>query len=159
MLDQDAVTNIYTSNEEAMITINQIDNEPYIIADIFGKLAQQNINIDMISQTAPVNGKVNISFTLPQQDLGNAIQIIGEYNTANPAVRTDVYADITKITVEGPGMERQSGVAAKVFEIMAKQNIRIKIITTSETKISYVIDQRDEKHAVEAIIEAFNLYE
>jgi 4-hydroxy-tetrahydrodipicolinate reductase len=159
MLDQDAVTNIYTSNEEAMITINQIDNEPYIIADIFGKLAQQNINIDMISQTAPVNGKVNISFTLPQQDLGNAIQIIGEYNTANPAVRTDVYADITTITVEGPGMERQSGVAAKVFEIMAKQNIRIKIITTSETKISYVIDQRDEKHAVEAIIEAFNLYE
>ena len=158
MLDRNAVTNIYTSNEEAMITINQVPNEPAITADIFGKLAQRNINIDMISQTAPVNGHVNISFTLPQQELGNAIRIIGEYNAANPEVRTDVFADITKLTVEGLGMERQSGVAAKIFEIMARQDIRIKIITTSETKISYIIDQREEKHAVEAIMEAFRLY-
>lgn len=157
LLNESMVTNIYTSNEESMITINQMPNEPIIIAGIFGKIAKKNINIDMISQTAPVNGLVNISFTLPIRDLGNAIQIIGEYNAANPTIRTDVFGDITKLTVEGLGMERQVGVAAKVFEIMAKQDICIKIITTSETKISYVIDQEDEKQAVEAIIDAFQL--
>ncbi len=157
MLEESSVTNIYTSNQESMITINQIPNEPTVMAGIFGKLGQQNVNIDMISQTAPMNGLVNISFTLPERDLSKAILIIGAFNTANPTIRTDVFGDITKLTVEGLGMERQSGVAAKVFEIMAIQNIRIKIITTSETKISYVIDQIDEKRAVEAIIEAFDL--
>lgn len=157
MLDENAVTNIYTSNEEAMITINHISNDAAVAADIFEKLADKGINIDMISQTAPMNGLVNMSFTLPQKELGNAIQIIGEYNKANPEVRTDVFGDITKLTVEGLGMERQSGVAAKIFKIMAKQDIRIKIITTSETKISYIIDQRDERSAVEAIIDAFGL--
>ena len=157
MLEESSVTNIYTSSREAMITIHQVPNEPPIIAGIFGKLAKDNINVDMISQTAPSNGLVNISFTLPESSLSKAVHAIGEYNNACSTMRTDVFAEITKLTVEGLGMERQSGVAARVFEVMAAQDIRIKIITTSETKIACVIDQEDEKRAVEAIIEAFDL--
>jgi 4-hydroxy-tetrahydrodipicolinate reductase len=157
MLDEDAVTSIYASNDEIMMTINQVSNEPAVMAEIFGKLAKQHININMISQTAPVNGRVSISFTLPRQEQDNASRIMQEYQAAHPEVHADVYTDVTKLTVEGPGMERQSGVAARIFEVMARQDIRIRIITTSETKISYVIDERDEKHAVEAILDAFQL--
>jgi 4-hydroxy-tetrahydrodipicolinate reductase len=157
MLDQDAVTSIYSSNEEVMMTINRVSNEPAVIAEIFGRLARQYININMISQTAPVNGQVSISFTLPRQELGNAARIMEEYHAEHPEVHADVFPDVTKLTVEGPGMERQPGVAARIFDAMARQDIRIKIITTSETKVSYIIDQRDEKHAVEAILEAFQL--
>jgi len=157
MLEQSAVTNIYTSNDEVMVTVNQMPGDTGMMAALFGKLARENINIDMISQTAPMNGLVNLSFTLPEKHLNKAINVIGEFNTANPTVRTDVFINITKLTVEGLGMEHQSGVAARIFEIMAKQGIGIKLITTSETKISYVIDQIDEKSAVEAIIDAFGL--
>ncbi len=147
--------NIQTSNDDSMITINQLPNEPSIIADIFTSLAEQNINIDMISQTAPVNGLINLSFTLPLADLGTAIQVIGRYNKEKATVRTDVYADITKLTVEGMNMEAQAGVAAKLFRTLAENNIKIKIITTSETKISCVIDQQDENRAMEALISSF----
>ncbi|MDD3613731.1 MAG: ACT domain-containing protein [Clostridia bacterium] len=109
----------------------------------------------MISQTAPVNGLINLSFTLPLADLGTAIQVIGRYNKEKATVRTDVYADITKLTVEGMNMEAQAGVAAKLFRTLAENNIKIKIITTSETKISCVIDQQDESRAMEALISSF----
>ena len=75
----------------------------------------------------------------------------------HPEVRTDIFEEITQLTVEGLGMERQSGVAARVFEALARQDIRIKLITTSETKISLVIDRTNEKAASEAIIAAFDL--
>jgi 4-hydroxy-tetrahydrodipicolinate reductase len=157
MLEQSAVTNIYTSNDEVLVTVYQMPSDTGMISALFSKLARESINIDMISQTAPANGLVNVSFTLPEKHVNKAINVIGEFNTANPTVRTDVFINITKLTVEGLGMEHQSGVAARIFEIMAKQGIGIKIITTSETKISFVIDQIDEKSAVEAIIDAFGL--
>ncbi|HZK33939.1 MAG TPA: ACT domain-containing protein [Bacillota bacterium] len=109
----------------------------------------------MISQTAPVKGLINISFTLPHADLAVAIQTIGKYNKANPTVRTDVYADITKLTVEGMNMETQAGVAARLFDALATCDVRIKIITTSETKISCVVNQKDESIAMEAVVKAF----
>lgn len=157
LLYQDAVTNIYTNNEQVMVTVNRLPDEPSLIADIFGNLAMQGINIDIISQTAPVDNHISLSFTLPHQNLMHAVDAIAGVEKTNPEVQTHVFKDITQLSVEGSGMERQSGVAARVFETMAKQGIRIKLITTSETKISLVIHQRDEKAASEAIIAAFRL--
>lgn len=157
LLDQNTVTNLYTNNQQVMVTVNQLPDEPAIIAGIFDNLAKQGINVDMISQTAPVNGHINLSFTLPRENLKHAVDAINEVKETNQEIRTDIFKEITQITVEGPGMERQSGVAARVFEALAKQDIRIKLITTSETKISLVIARRDEKAASEAIITAFGL--
>ncbi|MGI6140983.1 MAG: ACT domain-containing protein [Caldicoprobacterales bacterium] len=157
LLDQNTVTNLYTNNQQVMVTVNQLPDEPAIIAGIFDNLAKQGINVDMISQTAPVNGHINLSFTLPRENLEQAVGTIDEVQKTNQEIRTDIFKEITQITVEGPGMERQSGVAARVFEALAKQDIRIKLITTSETKISLVIARRDEKAASEAIITAFGL--
>ena len=157
LLDKDAVTHIYTNNEQVMVTVNRLPYKPVLIAELFGSLAKQGINIDMISQTAPVDDHINLSFTLPGQNLKQAVDTIAEVETSNPEIQTDVFENITQLSVEGPGMERQSGVAARVFEVLAKQGIGIKLITTSETKISLVIPRRDEKAASEAIIAAFRL--
>jgi 4-hydroxy-tetrahydrodipicolinate reductase len=157
LLDQNTVTNLYTNNEQVMITINKLPDKPALIAGIFAGLAKQGINVDMISQTAPVADHINLSFTLPAQNLDQAINTIEEAKESNPEIHTDIFENITQLTVEGSGMERQSGVAAQVFEVLARQDIGIKLITTSETKISLVIPRREEKSATEAIIAAFGL--
>ena len=157
MLDQNAVTNIHTNNEEAMITVNCDSDDPTFAAKIFGKLAQQDIVIDLISQTVPENGGIRLSFTLPQQEQDHAMQILEKCKVGDSSVKANTCSDITRLTVEGPGMERQPGVAAKVFEIMAEQDIRVKMISTSETKIAVILPRQDEKRAVESILEAFHL--
>ncbi|HHW69761.1 MAG TPA: 4-hydroxy-tetrahydrodipicolinate reductase [Clostridiales bacterium] len=157
MAHESLVTSVYTEQDIAMITLNSLPNSSEIIAKIFKALGEHNINIDMISQTAPVNSRINISFTLPEEDLNKAIEITGPFNTQIPELRTDVFAEICKITVEGLGMEKYAGVAGDVFSTMAKNNINIKIITTSETKISFIIDAVDESKAVQAIKDTFNL--
>ena len=157
MAYQTQVTNIYTSKDAAMITLNSLPNSPKIVADIFKALGDSGINIDMISQTAPVNNRINISFTLPEKDLNKAIELIGPFNTRIGELRTDVFAEISKITVEGLGMEKQTGIAGKVFEVMADNDLSIKIITTSETKISFIVDMIDEENAMTALKNAFNL--
>ncbi|WP_279380661.1 ACT domain-containing protein [Caldicoprobacter guelmensis] len=155
--EQAVVTNIYSDNQQALITINNIPDNTSAIAQIFENIAQQNINIDLISQTTPLNGRLSISFTLPRKDLEKAIDVVNDLQALLPTISLNTYEDIVKLSVEGPGMAQQPGIAAKVFSIMAQQNIRIMAITTSETKISYVIHTLDEKKALEALMEAFEL--
>jgi len=155
--EQAAVTNIYSDNQQALITINSIPDSTTAIAQILESIAQHNINIDLISQTTPVNGKVNISFTLPRKDLKKAMEAINGLKTLFPSINLNAYEDIVKLSVEGSGMAQQPGIASKVFSLMAQQNIRIMAITTSETKISYIIHPLDERKALEALMEAFEL--
>ena len=157
LTQQTAVTNISSSNREALVTINDVPYDAYAVAAIFQSLAKQNINIDMISQTAPVDGKINISFSLLREDLQKAVTAVNELQSAYPAISLNTNGHIVKLSVEGTGMEHQPGIAAKIFTIMAEQNISIKAITTSETKVSYIIERQDEKKALEALMMAFEL--
>jgi aspartokinase len=154
---QSIVTHVYTSDEEALVTIYDIPHDPHKIVQIFKKIGEQKIILDMISQTAPVEGKVGISFTLPRSDLGRTQGLLNEFKSTIPQIQFGILPEITKITVEGPGMEVQSGVAARVFEAMAGQDIALETITTSETKISYIILQVNRERAVEAIRKAFDI--
>ena len=157
LTQQTAVTNISSSKREALVTINDVPYDAYAVAAIFQSLAKQNINIDMISQTAPVDGKINISFSLTRDDLQKAVTAVNELQSAYPAISLNTNGHIVKLSVEGTGMEHQPGIAAKIFTIMAEQNISIKAITTSETKVSYIIERQDEKKALEALMMAFEL--
>jgi len=155
--EQAVVTNIYSDNQQALITISNIPDNTVAIAKIFESIARQNINIDLISQTTPVGGLLNISFTLPIKDLEKAIEAVNDLQASFPTISLNTYEDIVKLSVEGPGMAQQPGIASRVFSIMAQQNIRIMAITTSETKISYIIHPLDERRALEALMEAFEL--
>lgn len=124
---------------------------------IFGELARMDVNIDMISQTAPYHGSVNLSFTAPKSD-EDMVQIVADkivekFNN----IEVDIEKDITKLSVVGIGMRSQSGVAAKMFEILAENNIAFKQVTTSEIRISYVIDTINKQKALEAVARGFNL--
>jgi 4-hydroxy-tetrahydrodipicolinate reductase len=154
---QSTVSHVYTSDEDALVAIYGIPHDPHKITEVFKKIGEQKVNLDMISQTAPVDDKVSISFTLPRQDVERTVALLEEFQTAMPQLQLEVLSEISKITVEGPGMEVQSGVAARVFEVMANQNIALKTITTSETKISYIIPQADCSRAVAAIKTAFGI--
>ncbi len=155
--EQSAVTNLATSSEEALVTVHHIQDDPQQVARIFQQLADAGINIDMISQTAPENGTVNISFTLLRKSVTGAVKLLEGFRRSNPRLKVDVLRGIYKIAVEGAGMERQSGVAARVFSAMAGEGIAIRTVTTSETKISYCIDLADAERAVAAIRETFHL--
>ena len=154
---QSTVSHVYASDEDALVSLYGIPHEPQKITEVFKKIGEQKVNLDMISQTAPVEDKVSISFTLPRQDIERTLALLKKCQTEMPQLQLEVLPEITKITVEGPGMEVQSGVAAKVFEVMADHGIGLKTITTSETKISYIIPQEDRARAVEAIKAAFGI--
>jgi 4-hydroxy-tetrahydrodipicolinate reductase len=145
-----AVTRLYVSEEQALLTLLEVPYDTARIAAVFQGIARENISVDMISQTAPVDGRVEISFTLSRGDLDRARRLLG-------GLRTEVLTDAVKLAVEGPGMEVQSGVAARFFQAMAGVGARIHSVTTSETKISCVIDRADQARAAAAIKEAFRL--
>jgi 4-hydroxy-tetrahydrodipicolinate reductase len=154
---ESTVTNMYSSDEEALVSMSDIPYDPMNITKIFKDIGERKINLDMISQTAPVKGKVNISFTLPRKDLEQTMIVLKDYRDLFPQVQLDVISEITKISVTGPGMAVQSGVAAQVFEVMTSRGIALKAVTTSETKISYVISQKDRQMAIEAIKTTFGI--
>jgi aspartate kinase len=124
---------------------------------IFEKMASKDVNIDMISQTAPSHGYVNISFTAPENERYVIEEILEEIKKELPEIEIDMETNITKLSVVGIGMRSQSGVAAKMFKIFAENGIAFKQVTTSEIRISYTIDTRDKEKAIVAIAREFNL--
>jgi len=156
-MEKTAITGLAVDNNEAMITLNGVPHDIKIIADIFSKIAKLDINIDMISQTTPVNKLVSISFTIPKNDLYQATSILEQYKKDIFTFSYETFENITKLSVIGIGMKSQSGVAAKMFNILAENDIPVHIITTSEIKISYVINPEDQQKAIEAVAREYNL--
>jgi 4-hydroxy-tetrahydrodipicolinate reductase len=152
-----AVTRLYVSEDEALVTLYRVPQLPEALSKVFRRIGEANIMIDMISQTAPVEGQVNVSFTLLRQDAEAAGAILRSLEESVGTLEIKVMREITKIAVEGPGMETQSGVAARVFETLAARKIKIQSVTTSETKIALIIDRQDRPEAVAAIKQAFGL--
>ncbi|MGE5633494.1 MAG: aspartate kinase [Caulobacteraceae bacterium] len=156
-MERSAITGLAVNNDEAMITLNGVPHDTKVIANIFQSIANKAINIDMISQTFPVNKLVNISFTLPKTDLYQASEILNEFKKKIFTFSYEAYDNISKVSVVGLGMNSQSGVAAKVFNLLAENDIPVSIVTTSEIKISYVISPDDQQKAILAIAKEFDL--
>jgi 4-hydroxy-tetrahydrodipicolinate reductase len=155
IFNQSAITHIYQDDDQAMITMAGMPFSPSAIADIFSGIAEKNIKIDIISQTSPYDGKVSLSFSLPHSDIGECVKAIKKHAYGTTKIITD--ESLTKLTVEGAGMQRQSGVASKLFGALAEKDIGIYIITTSETKISFCVNTNNAKDAVAVVSEAFSL--
>jgi aspartate kinase len=154
-MESKPITGLATSDDDVAITIRDIDNDINLLSDIFESVAKKRINIDMISQTAPMNNKVNISFTLPKADLREALDIIEKFYSGKDKLFID--EDITKFSIVGIGMKTTSGVAARVFKVFKQNHIEVKMITTSEIRITCAIKQEDKQKAIELIATEFNL--
>jgi len=144
------IKGVAKDTDVAVITILNVPDEPGTSFKIFGLLAQKNINVDIILQSTGRDGKKDISFTCAQGEAETALRALKE-----SAHYTDVSVDTTcaKVSIVGAGMQSHSGVASKMFEALSNNNINIKMISTSEIKISCIIDRDDADKAVSAIHE------
>lgn len=156
-MQRSVITGLAVDNDEAMITLNGIPHDIKTISEIFQGLADRDINIDMISQTTPASNLVTISFTLPGSELKQAVELLEEFKKRLADFSYEAYESITKMSVVGLGMNSQPGVAARMFNILAENDIQIHTITTSEIKISFVVAQEDQQKAVVAIAKEFDL--
>lgn len=149
------VSGVTSDKNQAKITIVGVPDRPGIAADIFGKLAESNINVDMIIQNVGLDGKTDLSFTVAKTDLLRAIDVCD--NVKNNIGATKVVSDenIAKVSIVGVGMKSHAGVAAKMFKILSENNINIQMISTSEIKISCIIDEKFAELAVRTLHEKF----
>ena len=151
------VSGITYNRNEARISIYGVPDVPGVAAKIFGPIGNAGIIVDMIIQTARPDGKADLTFTVPRTDFKQAMEIVKKIAEELKAERVEGDDSIAKVSIIGAGMRTHSGVATKMFETLAKHGINIMMISTSEIKISCVIDEKFTELAVRALHEAFQL--
>lgn len=154
-MEKKVITGLSASDDILMVTVNNMLFRAENIAAIFEKLANENINIDMISQTAPLNGRVNVSFTASKEDFYAIERVMN--GIKNNEVGVVIEDNISKISVVGIGMMNQSGVTGKLFRLLADNEIEFRQVTTSEISISYTINREDKERMVKLLADELNL--
>jgi aspartate kinase len=142
------------SDREAKVTVHGVPDQPGLAAAIFGPIADANIVVDMIIQNVSADGTTDVTFTVPRGDLPEALRIVRATASRIGAGNVDSNAEVAKVSIVGLGMRNHAGVAAKMFRTLADHRINIQMISTSEIKISIVIDAKFEELAVRALADA-----
>ena len=141
IMEQQVVTGIAFSKDEAQISIRHVPDKPGVAAAIFGPLAEANINVDMIVQNVSADGSTtDLTFTVPASDYERANVVLKKSKDAIGYDHLDGSTDVAKVSVIGIGMRSHAGVAAQAFKALAERQINIRAITTSEIKFSLLID-------------------
>ena len=156
-LVEKAITGMAIDHDELMVSLKNVPFDMNITAAFFSELAGKNINIDMISQTLPVDGRIHISFSAPIEDVDELKRVLDAFREQNPTVEVEVNKDVCKLSVVGIGMKSRCGVAARYFRVLSDLDFPILMITTSEIRISCMIPASAEKRAVQATADAFDL--
>ena len=152
-----AVAGVTGDRNQAKITIVGVPDKPGVAAQIFGTVAESHINVDMIIQNISHTAMTDLSFTVPRADLKKAVPIIEAVAKDIDAKSVEVIESIAKVSLIGVGMRSHSGVAAKMFEVLSREGINIMMISTSEIKISCVIEEKYLELAMRALHTAFSL--
>jgi aspartate kinase len=155
IMEKPIVSGIALDKNQVRVGMYGVTDKPGIAASIFTSLADDNINVDMIVQTVGVDGKTDLDFTVPTTDLEATKAVMDRFTQDCEKIG---YNDaICKVSIVGVGMKSHTGVASKAFSALANNNINIRIISTSEIKISMVIDEKYSELAVRSLHEAYNL--
>jgi aspartate kinase len=154
-MDDVLVAGVSYDKNEAKITLLRVPDRPGLAAQIFGPIADAHIVVDMIIQNASEDGTTDLTFTVSKADHKKALSIVEKTLPALNAKGIKVDPDIAKVSVVGVGMRTHAGVAAKMFEVLAREGINIEMISTSEIKISVVIDAKYTELAVRVLHKAF----
>lgn len=155
IMEKPIISGIALDKNQARVSIVDVDDKPGIAAELFSSLADSSINVDMIVQTIGRDGKTDIDFTIPKTDMELCKKILNNYKDAARGIEYD--ENIAKVSIVGLGMKSHSGVASKTFGTMARDNINIMMISTSEIKISMIIDIKYAELAVRSLHTAFGL--
>ncbi|MEJ2372513.1 MAG: aspartate kinase [Sulfurimonas sp.] len=157
IMEKPLVSGIALDKNQARISLLGVKDRPGIASEIFNKLAKAEVNVDMIIQNKAASETTNIDFTVAKGDLHDAKSVVDEF-VQNGEIADDTYnEDICKVSIVGVGMKSHAGVAAKAFTTMAENNININMISTSEIKVSMVIDEKYAELAVRSLHDAYEL--
>jgi len=159
IMESNVVSGIAYSRDEAKMTLVSVEDRPGIAAAIFAPLSDAGINVDMIIQNIGEDGLTDMTFSCPTDQVLRAQKALDAAKDSGALVFQELIADtnVAKISAVGIGMRSQSGVAAKMFQTLSDEGINIKVIATSEIKISVLIDRKYMELAVQALHDAFEL--
>lgn len=156
--DNQAVTGVAYSKDEAKITLIDVEDKPGVAAEIFNKLAESSVNVDMIVQNNFIERKMtNLTFTVPMIELERSIKLLSDLKKKINFSKVLEERNLSKVSIIGSGMRNQPGIAAKMFDCLSKNNINIEVISTSEIKISVLINREKTEKAVSELHSTFNL--
>ena len=153
------ITGVASDKNTARISVLGVDDKPGVAFKVFHRLAKNNINIDIILQSVGRDGSKDISFTVAQDDLEDAIKVLEENKEALTIKEIKHNANVAKVAIVGAGMMSNPGVASQMFEALFNSGININMISTSEIRITVLIDEKDVDRATRAIHEKFALGE
>ncbi len=159
IMESNVVAGVAFSRDEAKMTLISVADRPGIAALIFTALSDAGVNVDMIVQNISEEGRTDMTFSCPTDQVARAEAAMAEAKTTGTVNFAELIADteVAKVSVVGIGMRSHTGVAAKMFQVMSAEGINLKVITTSEIKISVLIDRKYMELAVQALHDAFEL--
>ena len=158
IVEQEIVSGIAHSGNEAKITLVRVPDNPGIAAAIFGPLAESSINVDMIVQNVSEDGKsTDLTFTVPKDDLARTLEVLEGQKEDLGFERVEGDPDVVKISVVGVGMRSHAGVAMRMFQALAEKGINIQVISTSEIKISVLVSDTYTELALRSLHTAYEL--
>ncbi len=156
-MEQLVVSGVTLDKNEARITIKKVPDQPGVSSKVFVPLAEAGIQVDMIIQNTRQGGETDLTFTVGKNDFKQAIEIAQEVSNAIGGQEVLTADEIAKVSVIGVGMKNHAGVAAKMFSTLASENINIRLISTSEIRISCVVEEKYGELAVRVLHDAFDL--
>jgi aspartate kinase len=151
------VRGIAFEDQITRVTISGLTNGLTTLSTIFTTLAKRNINVDIIIQTGTSDNQTSISFSVKTEDLDRTVSVLEEYKDALNYEKIETENKLAKVSIVGSGMVSNPGVAAEMFAVLARKNIQVKMVSTSEIKVSTVIAEADMVNAVEALHDTFEL--
>ncbi len=159
IMESNVVAGVAFSREEAKMTLISVADRPGIAASIFGPLADAGVNVDMIVQNISEEGRTDMTFSCPIDQVARAEKAMADAKAAGDINFHDLLADqeVAKVSIVGIGMRSHAGIAAKMFKTLQDEGVNIKVIATSEIKVSVLIDRKYMELAVQALHDAFGL--
>ncbi|MCB1423051.1 MAG: ACT domain-containing protein, partial [Nitratireductor sp.] len=158
IVEQEVVTGIAYARDEAQISLRRVPDKPGVSASIFGPLAEENVNVDMIVQSVSEDGsRTDMTFTVPDSDVERALKVLEDHRSEIGYELIQSDKGLVKVSVIGIGMRSHAGVASTAFAALAKRGINIRAITTSEIKFSVLIDSEYTELAVRTLHAAYGL--
>jgi len=156
-MEQPVVSGIMCDKNQAKITIKGVPDKPGIASKFFTGLAEANLSVDMIIQNVSEEGHTDISFTVTKEDINEATKIVNKLGKIIKAREISSNSDICKVSIVGAGMRSNPGVAAKMFSALSGENINIIMISTSEIRVSCIIDEKYGELSVRVLHKVFNI--
>ncbi len=151
------ITKITYAHDITLVTLSSLPCDSSAVAGILSAMSDGNVNVDMISQTAPQGGAIRLSFSLSDRALGTALSVLGEIRSKNSDVKPEILPGNCKVALYDENMVNTPGVAAKVFTLLADAGIQVILVTTSEVDISLLISAHSLSDALAVMGEAYGV--